>query len=83
MQDSTPTAQFTLGEPRNPHKRRANEPEPAAWRINDWRRQVPMSRTTFYAQVKLGRIEVVKLGTATLVTTSPKDYIASLRTTTA
>jgi hypothetical protein len=53
--------------------------EPAAWRVNDWRRQVPMSRSTFYAQAKAGRIELVKLGSATLVTTSPKDYIAALR----
>jgi hypothetical protein len=54
--------------------------EPAAWRINDWRRQVPMSRSTFYEQVKAGRIELVKLGSSSLVTTPPREFIAALRT---
>jgi hypothetical protein len=81
--DATSTAQFDFNEPRNRRERRASQADPVAWRVNDWRRQVPMSRSTFYAQVRLGRIELVKVGRATLVTTPPKDYIASLRTTTA
>ena len=58
--------------------------EPAAWRINNWRRQVAdMSRTKFYEERNAGRIETVKLGSATLVTTPPRAYIAALRQTTA
>jgi hypothetical protein len=37
-----------------------------------------MSRTKFYEQVKAGRIRLVKLGSASLVTTSPREFIASL-----
>jgi hypothetical protein len=74
---------FAFAESRNRHECRAIEAdvhlEPAAWRINDWRRQVPMSRTKFYQERDAGRIETVKLGSATLVTTSPQDYIALLR----
>jgi hypothetical protein len=61
-----------------------NTTEPAAWRINNWRRQVAnMSRTKFYEEREAGRIETVKLGSATLVTTPPRAYIAALRQTTA
>jgi hypothetical protein len=52
---------------------------PAAWRVNDWRRQVPMSRSKFYQERAGGRIETVKCGSTTLVTTPPKQYIAALR----
>lgn len=38
-----------------------------------------MSRTTFYGEVKSGRIEIVKRGRTTLVITPPGDYIAALR----
>jgi hypothetical protein len=38
-----------------------------------------MSRTKFYREVKARRIETVKAGSATLVTTSPTDYVSSLR----
>jgi hypothetical protein len=53
--------------------------EPAAWRVNDWRRQVPISRTKFYSERQAGRISTVKVGSATLVTTSPRKYLATLR----
>jgi hypothetical protein len=53
--------------------------ERAAWRVNDWRQQVPISRTKFYSERNAGRISTVKAGGATLVTTSPKEYLAALR----
>jgi hypothetical protein len=53
--------------------------EPAAWRVDDWRRQVPMSRAKFYQERNAGRIETVKVGSSTLVVTSPRDYLAALR----
>lgn len=54
--------------------------EPAAWRINDWRRQVAnISRTKFYEERDAGRIQTVKLGSATLVVTPPRQYIEILK----
>jgi hypothetical protein len=52
--------------------------EPAAWRVNDWRRKVPISRSKFYEERNAGRIKTVKVGSSTLVTTTPKDYLAAL-----
>jgi hypothetical protein len=52
---------------------------PVAWRVKDWRRRVPMAHSTFYEECKAGRIETVKRGSTTLVTTPPKAYIAALR----
>ncbi len=54
---------------------------PVAWRVNAWRRAVsepPMSRIKFYLECGVGRIKTVKLGSATLVTTPPRQYIKSL-----
>jgi hypothetical protein len=67
-------------EPRNRHERRvsAAEHEPAAWRVNGWLAEVPISRTKLYAEIGAGRIATVKVGSATLITTSPHDYLASL-----
>jgi hypothetical protein len=53
--------------------------EPAAWRVNDWRRKVPISRSKFYEERNAGRIKTVKVGSATLVVTPPRKYIAALR----
>jgi hypothetical protein len=52
--------------------------EPAAWRVDAWRRQVPISRSKFYQERNAGRIKTVKVGSSTLVTTAPKDYLAAL-----
>jgi len=53
---------------------------PVAWRVDSWRREVAnISRSKFYEERKAGRIETVKLGAATLVVTSPKEYVAALR----
>jgi hypothetical protein len=57
------------------------EQEPVALGVDPWRHKAsepPMSRSTFYAEVKAGRIALVKRGRSTLVITSPRDYIASL-----
>jgi hypothetical protein len=53
--------------------------EPAAWRVNDWRQRVPISRSKFYEERNAGRIKTVKLGSATLVVTSPRTYIDTLK----
>jgi hypothetical protein len=61
------------------HERRAaDHRERAAWRIRDWLREVPFGRSKFYLEVRSGRIRVVKAGSATLVLTSPQEYLAAL-----
>ena len=51
-----------------------------AWRPKAWRHKFepPMSNTKFYEECKSGRIEIRKMGAATLVVTSPKEYVAGL-----
>jgi hypothetical protein len=67
-------------EPQDRHERRAaDHDEPAAWRPKEWRRRVPIGSSKFYLEIQAGRIEIVKVGSATLVTTSPREYLASLR----
>ena len=67
-------------EPRNRHERRAAaHHERAAWRVKEWLREVPIGRTKFYLEVRSGRIELVKAGTVTLITTSPREYLAARR----
>jgi hypothetical protein len=54
--------------------------QPVAWRPKTWRRAVGgMSNSKFYEERKTGRIKTVKMGAATLVITSPKQYVALLR----
>jgi hypothetical protein len=52
--------------------------EPAAWRVKDWLRLVPISRSHFYGELAAGRIRTVKSGARTLVVTSPAQYLAAL-----
>jgi hypothetical protein len=66
---------------RNRHERRAAaHHERAAWRIPEWLDEVPISRSKFYEERNEGRIATVKVGSATLITTSPREYLASLAT---
>ena len=68
-------------QPRNRHERRAVAAghQPAAWRVKSWLAEVPIGRTKFYAECEAGRIKIVKVGSATLVVTTPEAYIASLQ----
>ena len=81
--DHTPMqrpADPTVPESENPHERRAAaHHEPAAWRPKEWLRKVPLGRTKLYLEVRAGRVKVVKAGAATLITTSPEEYLAALR----
>jgi hypothetical protein len=70
----------TVPEPQKPYERlTAAHHEPAAWRPKEWIRKVPIGRSKLYLEVRAGRIKTVKVGSATLITTSPGDYLASLR----
>ena len=41
--------------------------------------KVPLGRTKLDLDVRAGRVKVVKAGAATLITTSPAEYLAALR----
>lgn len=49
---------------------------PVAWRIDPWCEALGMCRAQFYKLYKRGGIDVVKIGTMTLVLTAPADYLA-------
>jgi hypothetical protein len=66
---------------RKPVDDTSDDCEPVAWRISAWLRRVPIGRSKFYLEREVGRIDTVKCGGATLVTTPPEKYIASLRET--
>jgi hypothetical protein len=52
---------------------------PPPRRIRPWRRAVGIGHTCFYSEVARGKIEVAKVGNATIVITTPEQYLASLR----
>lgn len=55
----------------------AKNPPPLLWRRKEWCRLVGgMSPATFYRERNRGHIAVLKIGTATLVKTSPEQYIS-------
>jgi hypothetical protein len=57
-----------------------SEPDPVAWRPKAWRRQVGgMSNSKLYGEIGAGRIETVKMGSATLIVTPPRQYIENLK----
>jgi hypothetical protein len=66
-------------QPRNRHERRALAAghEPASWRIREWLRDVPISRSRFYELKNAGKIKTVKVGASTLVLTSPREFLAA------
>jgi hypothetical protein len=54
--------------------------QPVAWRPKAWRHEFKpaMSHGKFYEECKAGRIETRKMGAATLVVTTPRQYVAAL-----
>ena len=52
----------------------------AGWRVDEWTADTGLSRSLTYNLLKAGRIEAVKLGKVTVITTSPANVLASLRT---
>ena len=49
-----------------------------AWSVKEFTRAASIGPTTFYAQVKEGRIKTAKLGAKTLVLTSPREFIDTI-----
>jgi hypothetical protein len=50
-------------------------PNKVGWRIDEWCADLAISRAFFYASI-INEVDTVKLGAMTIVTTSPKDYLA-------
>ena len=48
------------------------------WRVSEWAPAVGLSRATVFNLLNDGAINSVKSGNARIITTSPRDYLASL-----
>ena len=48
------------------------------WRISEWPKAVGISRSKTYELIAEKRIKTVKLGAATIITTSPAEFLQSL-----
>jgi hypothetical protein len=56
------------------------EAPPAAWSISEWCRLVGnINRGTIYNLFRRGEIRLSKVGTRTVVTTDPEQYLAAHR----
>jgi hypothetical protein len=48
------------------------------WSVKEWRQAVGISAPTVYGLINGGRIEAAKIGTRTIIRTSPREFIAGL-----
>jgi hypothetical protein len=53
-------------------------PTKVGWRVNEWTADTGLSRAYLYKLLKNGGIQAVKSGSATIIITSPAEYLASL-----
>jgi hypothetical protein len=56
-----------------------NQPAKAAWKVREWSQAVGCSRSRTHERIAQKRVASVKFGATRLITTSPEDFIASLR----
>jgi hypothetical protein len=52
--------------------------EKVGWRPAEWGGAVGVSRASVYNLLVAGAIDSVKVGSARVITTTPRDYLASL-----
>jgi hypothetical protein len=57
-----------------------NDAEHRVWRPNEWLKAAghPFSRPKLYSEIHAGRIDARKVGSNTVILTSPRDYFRSL-----
>jgi hypothetical protein len=65
------------------HRNRLTEPMTASptkagWRVNEWGADASVSRAFVYKLLAAGKLKSVKAGSARIITTTPKEYLASL-----
>ena len=58
---------------------KTKEVEKLGWRVNEWAAAVGISRTSVYELIAAKTITSVKFGGARLITTLPRDFLASLK----
>ena len=59
-------------------KKTAPNPPKIGWRVAEFAASVGLCRASIYNEMGKGRIDWVKSGSATIITTTPADYLASL-----
>jgi excisionase family DNA binding protein len=55
------------------------EVEKLGWRVNEWAAAVGISRASVYELIAAKTIASVRFGGARIITTVPKDFLASLQ----
>jgi len=50
-----------------------------AWTVKDWGASVSISRASVYELIAAGAIDTTKFGGKRLITTDPRDWLASLK----
>jgi excisionase family DNA binding protein len=58
---------------------KSTELEKLGWRVNEWAAAVGISRASVYELIAAKTIDSVKFGGARLITTLPRDFLASLK----
>jgi hypothetical protein len=48
------------------------------WTVNQWCDDAGLGRSSVYLAMKAGVVKYVKCGTRTIITTSPREFLASL-----
>ena len=48
------------------------------WRVNEWKREVGVGRSHVYDLLGSGKIKAKKSGKATIIVTSPTEFLADL-----
>jgi hypothetical protein len=51
--------------------------EKAGWTVDQWKYATGLGHTTVYDLLKTGRIKSSKIGKRRIITTSPKEFLAS------
>lgn len=58
---------------------KSTEVEKLGWRVNEWAAAVGISRASVYELIAAKTIASVKFGGARVITTLPRDFLASLK----
>ena len=58
---------------------KTKEVEKLGWRVNEWAVAVGISRASVYELIAAKTIASVRFGGARIITTHPKDFLASLQ----
>jgi excisionase family DNA binding protein len=62
----------------NLHPKAKRPVERAGWRVDEWAEAAGIGRSSVYELIAAGTITSVKFGAARIVTTPPRDFLASL-----